>query len=122
MPDGPTFASIDCRLDALLALLAGEPRLEAFGPKLAHNVEKAKGRTLDAETVCAEPNLKKTRKRLQQAAKALVQYAHRLNGRPARKRLDPEVRQVFLDAGAPIAEDLGRLRGAVVCPDDALPA
>jgi hypothetical protein len=122
VPDGPTFASIDCRLDALLALLASETRLGAFGPKLVHNVEKAKARNLDAESVCAGSNLKKARKRLQQAATALVQYAHRLNGRPARKRLEPAVRQDFLDRGAPIEEDLRTLRGAVVCPDDALPA
>jgi hypothetical protein len=122
VPDGPTFASIDCRLDALLVLLGAETRLGAFGPKLVRNVEKAKARNLDGERVCAESNLKKAKKRLQQAAKALTQYAHRLNGLPARKRLDPALRQAFLDEGAPITTDLKTLRGAVVCPDDALAA
>src|SRR5262249_29630341 len=38
---GPTFASIGCRLDALLADVNAESALGNFAPKLAHNVDKA---------------------------------------------------------------------------------
>jgi hypothetical protein len=37
-PAAATFASIDCRLDALLADLDAEPGLGTFGPKLVKNV------------------------------------------------------------------------------------
>jgi hypothetical protein len=96
-----------------------EAGLATFGPKLAHSVEKARARNLDAEDLCRDSNLKKTKKRLQQAATALRQYAHRLNGLPARKRLDAVLRQGFVDEGAPIQLDLRTLRGAVGCPADA---
>jgi hypothetical protein len=76
----------------------------------------------DAEDACRDANLKKTRKRLQQAAKGLTQYAHRLNGRAARKKLDPGLRQSVLDDGATIQQALGALRNGVHCPDDAPPS
>jgi hypothetical protein len=120
-PVGATFVSIDCRLDALLADLNAETQLGTFKAKLIHNVEKAKERKLDAERVCRDANLKKTKKRLQQSAKALTQYAHRLNGLPARKKLETAIRQGFLDEAAPIKADLTTLRGTVSCPGDAPP-
>ena len=46
---------------------------------------------------------------------------HRLNGQPARKKLDEAVRRRFLDQAAPIATDLKTLRGTVSCPADAPP-
>jgi hypothetical protein len=52
------------------------------------------------------------------SAKALTQYAHRLNGLSARKKI-ASLRQRFLDEAAPIQSDLKTLRGAVRCPDDA---
>src|SRR6185503_20016675 len=83
-----TFLSIDCRLDQLQADLLEATGLASFGPKLVDSVDKATERKLDAEAVCRDGNLKKTKKRLQQSGKALAQYAHRLNGLPARKKLD----------------------------------
>lgn len=122
IPAGPTFASIDCRLDALLAHLNATPALGNFAPKLTHNVDKAKLRDVDAEALCRTSNVKKTKKRLQQAAKELTLYVHRLKGLAARKRLDPAVRQLFVDEGTPIQGDLRTLRSALRCPDDAPPA
>jgi hypothetical protein len=122
VPPGPTFASIDCRLDALLAHLNAGPALGDFAPKLAHNVDKARLRKVDAEALCRTSNVKKTRKRLQQATKELTLYVHRLNGLAARKKLDPAVRQLFVDEGTPIQRDLRTLRAALRCPDDAPPA
>jgi CSLREA domain-containing protein len=115
IPDGPTFVSIDCRLEALLARVQGEAALDGFGPKLARSVDKARARNAEGEDLCRGSNAKKTKKRLQQAATALRQYAHRLNGLAARKRLDTGLRQGFIDEGAPIEQDLKTLRGAVRC-------
>jgi Concanavalin A-like lectin/glucanases superfamily len=122
VPPGPTFASIDCRLDALLADVDTEPALGDFAPKLAHNVDKARLREVDAEGLCRAANVKKTKKRLQQATKELTLYVHRLNGLAARKKLDPAVRHGFVDEGTAIHRDLRTLRGALRCPDDAPPA
>src|SRR5262249_52739120 len=120
IPDGPTFASIDCRLIALLARVNAASELEDFGPKLAHSVDKARQRNLDGQSSCLIPKLKKTKKRLQQAGTALTQYTHRLNGLAARKRLDDAVRTTFLEAGGPIERDVTTLRGVVACPGDAM--
>jgi hypothetical protein len=117
-PAAATFASIDCRLDALLADLNAEPGLEAFGPKLVKNVQTAKARKLDAEGSCRESNTKRAKKHLEQAAKALTQYAHRLKSLSARKKI-ASIRQRFLDEAAPMQSDLKALRGSVRCPADA---
>jgi CSLREA domain-containing protein len=117
-PATATFASIDCRLDALLTDLNAAPGLGAFGPKLVKNVQTAKARKLAAEGSCRASNAKKVKKQLQQSAKALTQYAHRLNGLSARKKI-ASLRQRFLDEAAPIQSDLKTLRGSVRCPGDA---
>ena len=117
-PATATFASIDCRLDALLTDLNAAPGLGAFGPKLVKNVQTAKARKLAAEGSCRASNTKKVKKQLQQSAKALTQYAHRLNGLSARKKI-ASLRQRFLDEAAPIQSDLKTLRGSVRCPGDA---
>ena len=119
IPDGATFSSLLCRVQALRDRAAGESGLGAFGPKLVHSLETALERLGDARTRCGESNLKKTRKRLQQAGKALTQYAHRLRGLPARKKLDDALRLDFLAAGQAIAPDVATLRGTVACPGGA---
>ena len=113
--------SIDCQLDALLARLAGASGLGSFAPKLTHSVQTAKARKLDAEGACRASNAKKVKKRLQQSAKAITQYVHRLSGLAARKKIDPTLRQSFIDDGTPIGQALGALRNAVQCPADAPP-
>jgi hypothetical protein len=118
-----TFVSIDCRLAALSARLAGASALGKLAPKLMHSVDVATAQKVDAEGLCRASNLKKARKRLQQAAKTMSQYAHRLSALNARKAIkDPNVREDFLSAGKSIQQDLGTLRGSVRCPDDAPPA
>jgi len=118
-PAGPTFASIRCRLDALLGRVGAESGLGAFQDQLAKSLDTGSSRTTDAQTLCGDGNLKKTKKRLQQAAKGLEQYTHRLAGLPAKKKLDPTLRQTYLGAGEPIASDLTTLRKHVQCPADA---
>ena len=110
----PTFTSIDCRLAALLARVNGEPGLGAFQAKLAQSVGKARMKAGEAASLCAD-NVKKTKKRLQQAATAMKQYVHRLNGLAARKKLDATLRQSFAADGAAIAADLKALRADLRC-------
>jgi uncharacterized repeat protein (TIGR03803 family) len=118
-PVGPTFASIRCRLEALRADVNAESGLGAFQPKLVQNLDKAIARTDDARGLCGDGNAKKAKKRLQQVKKALTQYVHRLNGLPARKKLDAALRQSFVAAGEAITPDVGSLRSSLACPADA---
>jgi uncharacterized repeat protein (TIGR03803 family) len=115
-PDGPTFASILCRLEALRARVIGEPGLGAFGPKLLKNLDKALVRTDDGRTLCGVPNVKKAKSRLAQVKKALTQYAHRLKGLAARKNLDATLRATFAGAGEAIVPDVKSLRSNLDCP------
>jgi hypothetical protein len=115
-PDGPTFASILCRIAALADRVDGESGLGAFQSKLAKSLETARSRADDARTLCEASNLKKTKKRLQQSAKALSQYVHRLAGLTARKKLDAALRTDFLQAGQAIEPDVKTLRTQAVCP------
>jgi hypothetical protein len=59
------------------------------------------------------------RSQLKKVVRALIQYGHRLRGRPARKKIPEEVREPFAVAADAIQEDAGTLRESVVCPDDA---
>ncbi len=115
-PNGPTFASILCRVDALADRVDGESGLGSFQSKLAKNLDTARSRTDEGRTLCEASNVKKTKKRLQQAGKALTQYAHRLSGLPARKKLDATLRADFLQAGKAISPDVTTLRAHVQCP------
>jgi hypothetical protein len=117
-PQGATFASILCRLDALAARVQGASGLGSFQSKLAKSLDTARSRTEDAQSLCdaGAKNAKKTKKRLQEAGKALSQYVHRLAGLPARNKLDGTVRSDFLKAGQAIEPDLSSLRAHVQCP------
>jgi hypothetical protein len=119
VPDGPTFASVICRLEALLGRVNAESRLGAFGPKLAHTLTKGRDRATDARTLCAAGNAKKPKTRLKQVGRALIQYVHRLAGLPARKKLDDGLRRELLGAGKSIEPDVGTLRKNLHCPADA---
>jgi hypothetical protein len=88
-----------------------EPRTEARAERT-----KAMDRTDDALAACGSADTKKARSRLAQVKKALVQYAHRLKGRAARKKLDTLLREGFLAAGDAIAPDVTALRSGLACP------
>lgn len=118
-PVAATFASIDCRLVALLGLVNTTPGLAAFGPKLAQNLTKAKDGEKASGTACAASNLKPARQGLKQAIRDMIQYGHHLKTLRARKKLPAGVREDLLAAGDPIAADVKTLKGAVRCPDDA---
>jgi hypothetical protein len=119
IPDGPTFASIECRLAALDDRVLAEDRLGDFQSKLQDKLDQVLQRTAEAIDACRDVNVARARTRLKQVAKGLAAYRHRLAGRAARRKLDPGVRANFVDAGGAIKTDVQTLRGAVRCPDDA---
>lgn len=107
-PAAATFDSIFCRLDALIARVQAEAGLGTFQAKSVKSLQQAKARAQAAQTAT---KVKKARKALQQAAKAISGYARRLGSLGARKKLDATVRADFQHAGDPIAADLQTLRG-----------
>jgi hypothetical protein len=118
-PQGATFASILCRLDALATRVQGDSVLGRFQSKLAKSLDTARSRAEDAQSLCdanGKNDAKKAKKRLQEAAKAVSQYVHRLAGLPARKKLDDTPRTDFLQAGQAIVPDLTTLRAQLQCP------
>lgn len=119
VPVGPTFPSLVCRLDALSAATGAEPALEAFAEKLSKALGKADQRLDGARVECADGDAKHSRSQLKKVVRALIQYSHRLRGRPARKKVPEEVREPFAATADAIQEDARTLRESVVCPDDA---
>jgi hypothetical protein len=115
----PSFASIDCRLALLLTDVDGASGLGTYQAKLAKNVTKARSRATGGRNLCGQSNLKKTKKRLLQAAKAMSQFVHRLNGSAAKRKLDATLRQTFVHAGTQVQNDVKAFRATVACPRDA---
>jgi hypothetical protein len=113
-----TFASVDCRLVALLARVNATSGLGTFAPKLMQNLGKAKDDGEAGARFCAASDLKHTRQQLKEAIRALIDYVHRLNGHAARKKV-PGLRQELVAAGEPIEADLKSLKRTVHCPADA---
>jgi cysteine-rich repeat protein len=112
LPAAATYGSIQCRLDALIARVQGESRLGAFQAPSEKSLMTAKARTVAAQGLILT-NAKKARKLLQQAAKAIAQYARRLGSLTARKKLGPTLgalRAELQRAGDPIVKDIKTLR------------
>jgi parallel beta-helix repeat protein/predicted outer membrane repeat protein len=121
VPDAPTFPSILCRFESLLALVNGSPGLGAYGPKSTATLQQGHDRAKEARDFCASSDAKHAKKRLKQVKRALIQYAHRLNGLSARKKLDPTVRSEVLAPVQPLEADVGSLRSTMSCPADGAP-
>ena len=96
-----------------------EPGLGAFQAKLAHTVTKGHARAVEGRELCAASNAKKSKTRLKQVERAVIQYVHRLSGLPARKKLDETLRQAFLAPAEPLRADTKTLRKSAHCPGDA---
>ena len=117
-PAAPTFASIDCRLVALLARVTAESDLGVFRTKLVENLSKAKDAEEAGDSACTTSDLKRTRQRLKQTIRDLIEYAHHLQTLRARKKLPGALRADLLAEGAPITSDAKSLKRTVQCPAD----
>lgn len=119
VPAGPTFASLNCRLSALIAQVAAATELGTTGTRISKALTKAKARKEGAEARCAES------KRLSvsgQLAKAFVRLAgaRRSLGTPKARRTIPAALRDELSATlSGLQADFRTLRRNVRCPDDA---
>jgi len=119
VPDGPTLASIVCRLQTLLDRVNAEDQLGEFQSKLAATLTAGHDVATQANDFCGSSDSKHAKQRLKQAGKRVMQYAHRLNSHRATKKLDPNVRTDFLAPATPLENDIKSLRGTLQCPDGA---
>jgi predicted outer membrane repeat protein len=119
IPDGPTFASVTCRLAALQDRVNAATGLGSFQSKLATKLNKLLAHTREAIDACHGGKGKRANARLKKLVAGLSAYSHGLAGRAARKKLEPDVRASFLAAGEAIKADAQALRGTLACPDDA---
>ena len=122
MPSGPTFRSLDCRFAALIAEVAGAPELGPLQTKLRHQLEKAKERKELSEVRCRATNLRRAKSQLAKAIRKMIQVKRTLNSRQAKRSIAIAVRAALLAATDGLQTDLGTLRSALRCPDDAPPA
>jgi hypothetical protein len=88
--------------------------------KLVDVLTKATERNASAETECADGRTRQPKERLDQVGRQLIKYGHRLRARSARRKIAEEIRESFALAADAIRADEKTLRGALVCPDDAL--
>jgi hypothetical protein len=115
VPVGPTFASLNCRLAALVAAVQAQAQLGKLQAKLVKAAEKAKQRKETAEEKCAEGKTKPAGKQLKKVVRKLIQFSHRLRSKSARKKAPEEIREPLAVAADAIQQDARALRDELLC-------
>ena len=115
VPVGPTFASLDCRLAALIATVQGQPELGKQQAKLDKAAQKAKEREEVAAGKCASGAAKASGKQLKKVVRKLIQFSHRLRSNRSRKSIPEEVRAPLAETADEIREDVRELRETLSC-------
>jgi hypothetical protein len=119
VPSGPTFASLNCRLAALVSAVQAQPALGNLQRRLGNAARKAKQRKEAAEAACAGGNAKVAGKQLKKVVRQMIQFSHQLRTTSAKRKVDAGVRDPLVTAADGIRDDAKTLRGALRCPEDA---
>jgi hypothetical protein len=120
VPSGPTFASLNCRLAALIAQVNASTELgTARQQKLSASLAKAKLRKEGAEAKCAESKTPAVRGQLIKAALRVVGVKKRLGQTSARREVPEALRTELTETLNGLQTDLRALRKGIRCPDDA---
>ena len=119
VPVGPTFASLNCRLAALIAQVnasteLGTPRQT----KIANALSKAKLRKEGAEAKCAESKTLGVKGQLAKAVLRVVAVKKTLGQQSARREVPAALRDELTATLNGLQADLRTLRKSVRCPDD----
>ncbi len=117
-PVGPTFVSIDCRLDDLIAEVTADTALGVVQPKLLDQLQKAKTHKQQAESLCRQASKRRTRKALRPALNKIAQFLRTLKSRKART-IPQSDRDSLRAAADGIRVDMQTLQRTVQCPADA---
>ena len=120
VPPGPTFASLNCRLAALIAQVNASPELGApRQAKISESLAKAKLRKEGAEAKCTDSKLLGVKGQLAKAAVRIVGVKKRLGQPSARREIPPALRDDLVKTLDGLQTDVRTLRKNVRCPDDA---
>jgi hypothetical protein len=107
-PALPTYASIDCRLDGLIASLNAAQDLGKLKKRLVKAATKVRTKKQKAEGF-ATTNKKREKKLLKKAVKGLSKFVKKLGSRAATKLIPPGTRQTLTDQTNPILTDMKTL-------------
>ena len=116
----PTFASLDCRLNALVARVWSStdiPRRRAY---LASRLTKAQRRMTNAERLCRISHAKAARDRLERVIHALTRFGRGLRWERGRRFMPAALRVELTVAEQGIRDSLHTLRRTLQCPNAAL--
>ena len=120
VPAGPTFASLNCRLSALIAQVAASTELGApRQARISKTLAKAKLRKEGAETRCLESKLPAVKGQIAKAVLRVVGAKKTLGQTAARRNVPPALREELVGLLEALQADLRTLRRSVRCPDDA---
>ena len=122
VPSGPTFASLNCRLSALIAEVAAATELGAPRQgRISSNLTKAKLRTEGAEARCAESKTRMVKGHLVKAILRVAGSRVLLGQSAARNTVPAPLREALVAELNGLQADLRTLRRTVHCPDDVTP-
>lgn len=105
-----TFASILCRLDALLATVDSAGDLGTTKTALRNGVATARSKTQAADDSVTAGRKKPASNALKKAARKLIDFDHRLRSLRSRKNIPADTRAALLADAGPILDDLKTLR------------
>jgi hypothetical protein len=101
-----TFASIDCRLDELVATLQASQDLGRTKGALVRAATKARTKKQQAEGFAGTGKKKPEKNAARKAVRALASFLHRLHSHTAKKNVSPSTLQTLTDTATPILDDL----------------
>jgi trimeric autotransporter adhesin len=108
-----TFASIDCRLDALVASLNAAQDLGRLKSGLAKAATKARSKKQQAEGFVATEKKKQEKNAMKKAVKALSKFLHIVGSRSARKVIPAGTREMLSQQTNAILADMKTLLGTL---------
>ncbi len=108
-----SYASIDCRLDGLVASLDAAQDLGRLKSGLVKVATKARTKKQQAEGFVATGKKKQEKKAMKKAVKALSSFLHKVGSRSARKLIPPGTRQILTDQTNAILADMRTLLGTL---------
>jgi hypothetical protein len=114
-PVGPTFASIDCRLAALLARVGAASELGAVRKRLFGRLEQATTRDRHTESLCSQGKRRRTRKAFRPSLAALARFLKILRSRRVRSVPTPLASELRT-AATGVRDDMRTLQRHLVCP------
>ena len=114
-PVGPTFASIDCRLAALLARVGMASELGALRQRLLGRLQEATTREQRTESLCAQNKRRPRHRAFRRALTALARFLNILRSRRARA-IPTSLASELRTQAEGIRGDMRTLQRHVVCP------